>query len=96
MFMASADCTSCVETKCTASAQACACDPNCIEIIQCQIACVADGGVGEDCAMTCVGKSSDSTAMGQAETFDFACLAPGKPCASVCVTSSKMGDASAD
>ena len=98
MFNASPECASCVETKCTSYAMACACDPACITIIQCQIACVAEAGVsaGEDCAMTCLAKSSDGTATSQAEGFDLNCIAPGKPCNAVCVVASTMGDAGAD
>jgi hypothetical protein len=92
MFMASAECTSCVETKCTAVAEACACDENCIKIIQCQIACVGDGGSGESCAISCINKSTDTAAGTEATKFDEDCLAPGTPCASVCVTSAKAGD----
>src|SRR5580658_10216285 len=56
MFMTSAECTSCVETNCTALAQACACEEECIKTVQCQVACVGDGGMAEGCVLTCVNK----------------------------------------
>jgi hypothetical protein len=98
MFMASPACTTCVETKCTKLAEACTCDPACIDIIECQIQCVAEGGVSmaEDCAMSCIANSTNSTANGEAESFDLGCLATGAPCSSLCVVGPKMGDASID
>jgi hypothetical protein len=98
MFMASPACTTCVETMCTKLAEACTCDPACIDIIECQIYCVADGGVSmaEDCATSCIAMSTNSTANDEAESFDLGCLATGTPCSSLCVVGPKMSDASID
>jgi hypothetical protein len=95
MFMTSPECTTCVETKCTSLAMACACDPACITIIQCQIACVGDGGMAQSCVETCLGESSNSNAVNEAEKFDLNCLNVGSPCNAACVTTS-IGEAGAD
>jgi hypothetical protein len=55
-------CVSCLTTNCGSTLTACLCNTACIGIVECTVACVADGGAGSSCAPTCAGDTDSSTA----------------------------------
>jgi len=84
MIMYTPACAACVQTKCCTQAQACAGDPACIAIVECQLSCIhSDTGLTPmQCAEYCV---DDGGAVGRtaAQNFDF-CLISS--CPTTCTT----------